>query len=269
MLLLTPDGGLYVPLNGLPKLTSSEWQRLVDMSFPERAQVLLERYIHPADVPSAHLLEIVERAYGENFACSRIAPVRYLMHNQYVLELFHGPTASFKYLSLQLMPQLFAYCIPQTCTYLLLVATSGDTGSAVLEGFNNLSDIDKQRITVLAFFPEKDILKSSNLERYLYLISNGDWQLVRVLYSQLERHNLFRVPGSLRERIQQDFPAGWCSEEKCLATIQSVHSAAGYILDPHTAVAKVVADRLQDGTCPVVIASTAHYAKFAPAVLKL
>ncbi|MBN3277262.1 THNS1 protein, partial [Polyodon spathula] len=415
---LAPDGGLYVPLNGLPKLTSSEWQRLVNMSFPERAQVLLERCIHPADVPPAHLLEIVERAYGENFACSRIAPVRHLMHNQYVVELFHGPTASFKDLSLQLMPQLFAYCIPRTCNYLVLVATSGDTGSAVLEGFKNLSDIDKQRITVLAFFPEKgissvqkmqmtryvegnvkavgvnsdfdfcqraikkmftnseltgflaveygtalstansinwarllpqvvyhssayfdlisqgvlsfgdpidvciptgnfgnvlaavyakrmgipirklicasnqnniltdflrtgeydlngrrllisvspsiDILKSSNLERYLYLISNGDWQLVRDLYSQLERQNLFRVPGSLLERIQQ----GWCSEEECLATIQSVHSATGYILDPHTAVAKVVADRLQDGTCPVVIASTAHYAKFAPAVLK-
>ncbi|MGH0164086.1 UNVERIFIED_CONTAM: hypothetical protein FKN15_071338 [Acipenser sinensis] len=124
------------------------------------------------------------------------------------------------------------------------------------------------RRLLMSASPSIDILKSSNLERYLYLISNGDWQLVRDLYSQLERQNLFRVPGSLLERIQQDFLAGWCSEEECLATIQSVHSAAGYILDPHTAVAKVVADRLQDGTCPVVIASTAHYAKFAPAVLK-
>ncbi|MGH0142872.1 UNVERIFIED_CONTAM: hypothetical protein FKN15_026727 [Acipenser sinensis] len=307
---LAPDGGLYVPLNGLPKLTSSECQRLVDMSFPDRAQVLLERCIHPADVPSAHLLEIVERAYGENFACSRIAPVRHLMHNQYVLELFHGPTASFKDLSLQLMPQLFAYCIPQTCNYLVLVATSGDTGSAVLEGFNNLSDIDKQRISVLAFFPEKGISSIQKMQMTRYVEGNvkavgvnSDFDFCQraskkmftnaeltgflaVEYStaltsansinwarllpQVVYHssNLFRVPGSLLERIQQDFLAGWCSEEECLATIQSVHSAAGYILDPHTAVAKVVADRLQDGTCPVVIASTAHYAKFAPAVLK-
>ncbi|XP_064188568.1 threonine synthase-like 1 [Anguilla rostrata] len=373
-------------------------------------------------VPAAQLHSMVHRAYGENFACASIAPVRHLINNQYVQELFHGPTASFKDLALQLMPQLFAYCLPQMCNYLILVATSGDTGSAVLNGFSSLSDADRQRVGVLVFFPEEgvseiqkrqmtsfgegnaravgvgsdfdfcqraikrmfgdagltghlaveyatllstansinwarllpqvvyhssayldlvsdgvvgfgdpvdvciptgnfgnamsavyakqmgipirklicasnrnnvvadfistgeydlrgrpllasdspaiDILKSSNLERFLFHASDRDGQLIQDLFSSLEKEQYFKVPGVLLERIQRDILAGWCSEAECLAAIREMHSRTGYILDPHTAVAKVVADRLQDRTCPVVISSTAHHGKFAPAVLR-
>uniref|UniRef100_A0A452H1M1 Threonine synthase like 1 n=1 Tax=Gopherus agassizii TaxID=38772 RepID=A0A452H1M1_9SAUR len=119
--------------------------------------LLCNSFIHPADIPAFKLGEIVEIAYGENFTCSKIAPLRYLTGNQFLLELFHGPTASFKDLALQLMPHLFAYCIPKRCNYLVLVATSGDTGSAVLDGFSRLSDTDKQRIAVVTFFPEDGV----------------------------------------------------------------------------------------------------------------
>ncbi|KAH1177401.1 threonine synthase-like 1 [Mauremys mutica] len=419
---LASDGGLFVPEKGLPTFSAGEWQSLVEATYIERAQIILERCIHPADIPAFKLGEIVEIAYGENFTCSKIAPLRYLTGNQFLLELFHGPTASFKDLALQLMPHLFAYCIPKRCNYLVLVATSGDTGSAVLDGFSRLSDTDKQRIAVVTFFPEDgvsqiqksqmigcqrengwsvgvksdfdfcqtaikeiftnsdysgfltieygtalsaansinwarllpqviyhasayldlvhqdiitfgspidvciptgnfgnilaalyakrmgipirkcicasnennvltdfirtglydlrgrrlmqtsspaiDILKSSNLERHLHLIASGDGQLVTQLFSELEKQCHFQLQKDLLEKLQQDLVAGWCSEEDCLAAIHSVYSTTGYILDTHTAVAKVVADRLQDRTCPVIISSTAHYSKFAPAILR-
>uniref|UniRef100_A0A8C8RV85 Threonine synthase like 1 n=1 Tax=Pelusios castaneus TaxID=367368 RepID=A0A8C8RV85_9SAUR len=419
---LASDGGLFVPEKGLPTFTAGEWQSLIEATYIERAQIILERFIHPADIPASKLGEIVEIAYGENFTCSKIAPLRHLTGNQFLLELFHGPTASFKDLALQLMPHIFAYCVPKRCNYLILVATSGDTGSAVLDGFSRLRDTDKQRIAVVTFFPEEgvsqiqksqmigcqrengwsigvksdfdfcqtaikqiftnsdysgfltveygtalsaansinwarllpqviyhasayldlvhqdivpfgspidvciptgnfgnilaalyaktmgipirkcicasnennvltnfiktglydlrgrrlmqtsspaiDILKSSNLERHLHLIASGDGQLVTQLFSELEKQYHFQLQKDLLERLQQDLVAGWCSEEDCLAAIHSVYSTTGYILDTHTAVAKVVADRLQDRTCPVIISSTAHYSKFAPAILR-
>lgn len=83
--------------------------------------------------------------------------LKHLSHNQYIQELFHGPTASFKDLALQLMPQLFSYCLPPMCNYLILVATSGDTGSAALSGFSRLSGTDRDRVGVLVFFPEEGV----------------------------------------------------------------------------------------------------------------
>ncbi|TDG97484.1 hypothetical protein EPR50_G00226520 [Perca flavescens] len=120
---LATNGGLYVPRNGFPNIGAREWLRLADMSYPERALVLLEKCIHPLDVSALDLRTMVFKAYGSNFSSEAVAPVKHLIHNQYVQELFHGPTASFKDLALQLMPQLFAYCLPQMCNYLVLVAT--------------------------------------------------------------------------------------------------------------------------------------------------
>lgn len=419
---LASDGGLFVPEKEFPKLNWREWKSLVGATYIERAQILLEKCIHPADIPPAKLGEMIETAYGENFACSKIAPVRHLSGNQFILELFHGPTGSFKDLSLQLMPHIFAHCIPPSCNYMILVATSGDTGSAVLNGFSRLNNNDKQRIAVATFFPENgvsefqkaqiignqqengwavgvksdfdfcqtsikrifrdsdftgfltveygtvlssansinwgrllpqvvyhasayldlvsqgfisfgspvdvciptgnfgnilaavyakmmgipirkficasnqnhvltdfiktghydlrerklaqtfspaiDILKSSNLERHLHLMANKDGQLMTRLFNQLEEQHHFQIEKILVEKLQQDFAADWCSEGECLAAIHSTYNTSGYILDPHTAVAKVVADRMQDKTCPVIVSSTAHYSKFAPTIMQ-
>lgn len=116
--------------------------------------------------------------------------------------------------------------------------------------------------------PAIDILKSSNLERFIYYVSGGDSHLVKRLFTRLDAQHHFHVPEPLLGLIQQQVMAGWCTEDNCLAAIQSVHAQTGYIMDTHTAVAKVVADRLQDNSCPVVICSTAHYGKFTPAVCK-
>lgn len=116
--------------------------------------------------------------------------------------------------------------------------------------------------------PAIDILKSSNLERFIYHVSDGDGGLIKELFARLDAEQRFQVPEPLLGRIRQDVLAGWCSEDDCLAAVQSVHAKTGYVMDTHTAVAKVVADRLQDGSCPVVLCSTAHYGKFAPAVFE-
>lgn len=124
------------------------------------------------------------------------------------------------------------------------------------------------RPLLLSPSPAVDILQSSNLERFIYHVSDGDSRLVRDLFTRVDRQRHFQVPGPLLGRIQQEVSASWCSEDECLAAIQSVYTQTGYVMDTHTAVAKVVADRLQDGSCPVVLCSTAHYGKFPPAVLR-
>lgn len=124
------------------------------------------------------------------------------------------------------------------------------------------------RPLMLSHSPAIDILKSSNLERFIYHVSDGDSRLVKELFTRLDTQQHFQVPEPLLGRIQQEVLAGWCSEDDCLAAIQSLHTQTGYVMDTHTAVAKVVADRLQDGSCPVVLCSTAHCGKFAPTVFK-
>lgn len=170
---LAADGGLYVPKNGLPKIDASEWMRLAGMSYPERALVLLEKCIHPLDVSALDLRTMICNAYGSNFSTEAVAPVKHLINNQYVLELFHGPTASFKDLALQLMPQLFTHCLPPMCNYLILVATSGDTGSAVLSGFSRLSGADRGRTGSLVFFPEGGVSEIQKLQMMSYKERNA------------------------------------------------------------------------------------------------
>lgn len=176
---LATDGGLYVPQNGFPRIGKNEWLRLVSMSYPERALILLEKCIHPLDVSALDLRTMVLKAYGSNFSSERVAPVEHLIHNVFVQELFHGPTASFKDLALQLMPQLFAHCLPSMCNFLVLVATSGDTGSAVLSGFSRLSGADRNRTGVLVFYPEEGV--SEIQKRHMTSYREGNARAVGVL----------------------------------------------------------------------------------------
>uniref|UniRef100_A0A673NR33 Threonine synthase-like 1 n=1 Tax=Sinocyclocheilus rhinocerous TaxID=307959 RepID=A0A673NR33_9TELE len=371
---LAPDGGLYIPKKGFSKLEPTEWLRISSMPYAMRAVAILENCIHPMDVSPVELSTMVHRAYGQNFANQSVVPLKHLTDHQYILELFHGPTASFKDLALQLMPQLFAHCLPQMCNYLILVATSGDTGSAVLNGFQKLKESDHERTGVLVFFPEKGVSEIQKLQmtgfqegnaksitvEYATVLSTANsinWArlLPRVVYhcsvyidllrnctltfgdpidvciptgnfgntmsalyakqmgipirkvicasnhnciisdfiasgeydlhnrkllvsnspaidilnsSNLERfiHHVSGGDGSLK--INLEVQAGWCSEDDCMRAIREVHATTGYIMDTHTAVGKVGGDRIHDKTCPLVICSTAHHGKFAPAVLK-
>ncbi|KAG5509371.1 hypothetical protein JKF63_06681 [Porcisia hertigi] len=135
--------------------------------------------------------------------------------------------------------------------------------------------------------PSIDILKASNVERFLYLLSNGDTSLVARLMQELDTDGVFTLPDNMRIAMQTDFTAGRCSEEDCAATIKSIFELSGgsRLLDPHSAVAVFVARQIREEELlrrdlshptstdtdadlpPLVIASTAHWAKFPAPVL--
>ena len=119
---------------------------------------ILETWIPPTDLHPIILRGMISKAYSGNFQHEAVAPVVKLNDQFYIHELFHGPTASFKDLALQLTPQFFNEALSQNSVTggplkrLILVATSGDTGSAVLEGFK-----DVPRTKVLILYPEEGV----------------------------------------------------------------------------------------------------------------
>ena len=105
---LAPDGGLYVRSKHQPHFTAGELRSLVDLDYRERSLRVLERWIHPLDLRPQEIRSFLYKSYKSNlFACPEVAPIRKLVNNHYTLEMFHGPTASFKDAALQLMPRFF------------------------------------------------------------------------------------------------------------------------------------------------------------------
>ncbi|XP_052781075.1 threonine synthase-like 1 [Mya arenaria] len=426
---LARDGGLIVPRASIPKLTTGQQERLVDLNYTERAVRILEMWISSNEMDPRLLRHLVTSSYtGNAFKHPDVCPVRTLSGNrgQYIQELFHGPTASFKDFALQLMPRMFLNALEKQNRkekYLILVATSGDTGGAVLDGFtrananaskggpgvlvfyprdgissiqrdqmvayqsdttrvigvrgadfdmcqtavkqifqdsslasdllenrniklsaaNSISwgrllpqvvyhvssylDLVKQKVVALgdeidlcvptgnfgnilaAYYakemgipfkrlicasnsnnvitdflssgcydiktrqmqqttsPAIDILVSSNLERLIYHVTGRNGPMLKDAFERLRDEKYFEVPKEVMSTLQHTFHAGWSSEIECQEAICETLKSSGYLLDPHTAVAKTVADRYQ-GDRPMLIVSTAHPAKFAHDMLQ-
>lgn len=136
---LAPDGGLYVPAM-FPNVSMAKVTRLCEMDYAQRAVEILKLYLEDFSIPE--IQEAVTAAYSrERFDCPEIAPVRSLDDNTWILELFHGPTLAFKDMALQLLPhltRLSARKNGEEREISILVATSGDTGKAALEGFRDV-----------------------------------------------------------------------------------------------------------------------------------
>ena len=155
---LASDGGLFVPAS-FPQMTLSEIEALRDLSYEERAVRILRLYL--TDYTEAELAGCVSRAYGHTFDDMRRAPVRTVGELE-VLELWHGPTSAFKDMALQLLPQLMSTARAKTGerdTILILVATSGDTGKAALEGF-----ADAEGIRIMVFYPDGGVSPVQRLQ---------------------------------------------------------------------------------------------------------
>ena len=435
---IASDGGLFVP-ERIPKLTLSTLDSLLSKSYQERAFALLELF--ETDVDSKTLKRTIHQAYAKNFDHIKFAPTVHLKNNQYLIELWHGPTAAFKDFALQLKPLLFSEAVQkdnqkrtvkgeQSRKYLILVATSGDTGKAALEGYKNKEGIsivvfyplgsvsklqelsmitqdgrnvqvigmegdfddtqrcvketfndrdfnnylwDKYQVVLssansinwgrlfpqivyhisgyvnlietgvikpgdeidiaiptgncgnimAAFYakrmglpvrrlicasnennvltevlrtgiydvsnrkltktpsPSMDILIASNFERLLYEITQSPKKIVSWMRDLKERQK-FSVDEQTKKVFKKLFYADWVTNEDCLKTIKRNFEETGYLMDPHTAVAKAVVDRyIQDsstsgesfrppprsldrytGSVPIIICSTAHWAKF-------
>ena len=142
---LAPDGGLFVP-NTLPPLDEKALQELLPLSYGARAKRILKIYL-PEYSPQ-ELDRLVADSYGTNFDTTAVAPLRFTDGLTGYLELWHGPTSAFKDMALQMLPHLLTASLRKcgeergVC---ILVATSGDTGKAALEGF---ADVPGTRILV-------------------------------------------------------------------------------------------------------------------------
>lgn len=153
------DGGLFVPTE-LPQIDLDFIAGLTELSYQERAAKVLAKFL--TDYTEIEIKECVNRAYGgQKFDADDIAPVS-SFDAEHVLELWHGPTSAFKDMALQLLPQLMSTALKKTGEkndIVILVATSGDTGKAALEGFK---DVDQIRIIV--FYPETGVSKIQRLQ---------------------------------------------------------------------------------------------------------
>ncbi len=145
---LAADGGLFVP-ESIPALTQADIKALCKMDYPARAATVLGKFL--TDYTADELLADCKAAYAPQSFVGGAAPLHKLNDTAHVLELWHGPTAAFKDMALQIMPRLLSRALVKTGeerTALILVATSGDTGKAALEGYK---DID--RIKMMVFYP--------------------------------------------------------------------------------------------------------------------
>ena len=136
---LAEDGGLYVPAM-FPRLEQQEIANLSRLPYAERARKILMLYLE--DFTSAEVGQATAAAYGaDRFDDPAVAPVRRLDETTWALELFHGPTLAFKDFALQLLPHLTTLSAAKNGEkreVAILVATSGDTGKAALEGFRDV-----------------------------------------------------------------------------------------------------------------------------------
>ena len=157
---LSVDGGLMTPAF-LPKLTNNALESMKEMSYQQRAVYIMNTYLEKFTAPE--LASFASKAYGpEKFDTPAVAPVRPVDENTYCLELWHGPTCAFKDMALQMLPHLLSASLVKTeeeKTVCILVATSGDTGKAALEGFK---DVDKTRI--LVFYPKDGVSAIQQLQ---------------------------------------------------------------------------------------------------------
>ncbi|MCR5438822.1 MAG: threonine synthase [Selenomonas sp.] len=171
---LATDGGLFVP-DSLPKVDGAFIAALQNLTYEERAAKVLGLFL--TDYTTEEVNGCVTRAYGMGkFDAAMRAPVK-IFDDMGVLELWHGPTSAFKDMALQLLPQLMSTALKKTGEkdeVLILVATSGDTGKAALEGFR---DVDQ--IKIMVFYPEGGVSRIQQLQMLTQEGSNVNVTAVR------------------------------------------------------------------------------------------
>lgn len=171
---LAPDGGLYVP-EYIPQIDETFVTSLLSKTYPEKAAEILSLFLD--DFTKEELLEYSHAAYINNTFPESVAPLAEVSDNLSVLELWHGPTAAFKDFALSIMPRLLTASLRklgESRTALILVATSGDTGKAALEGYR---DVDGIKIKV--FYPVDGVSKVQKLQMATQTGNNVDVCAIR------------------------------------------------------------------------------------------
>lgn len=164
---LASDGGLLTP-EVLPKLSGNGLDTMTDMSYQQRAVYVMNAFLD--DFSASELSSFAASAYGpDKFDVKDVAPIRQLDESTYSLELWHGPTCAFKDMALQMLPHLLSASLvknQEDKTACILVATSGDTGKAALEGFR-----DVEKTCILVFYPKDGV---SDIQQLQMQTQGGD-----------------------------------------------------------------------------------------------
>lgn len=157
---ISAEGGLYVPCE-IPSVNREFIKNLASLDYIGRAKKILSLYL--TDFTAEELDYCVNGAYKEGkFTSEAVAPTTELESGVNILELWHGPTCAFKDMALQLLPYLLTTSAKKTADgkkIVILVATSGDTGKAALEGFK-----DVENTNVLVFYPDDGVSAMQKLQ---------------------------------------------------------------------------------------------------------
>jgi threonine synthase len=154
---ISDDGGLFVP-SSFPHLSGEKIEELCGLDYPERCAFILSLYLE--EFSREELLEYAQKAYSrfDGDPC----PVVKIEDGLFVAELWHGPTFAFKDMALTLLPYLLTASkkkLGAEGKTLILVATSGDTGKAALEGFKNVDGTE-----IIVFYPISGVAEMQRLQ---------------------------------------------------------------------------------------------------------
>lgn len=140
---LARDGGLYVP-EGWPRLAADDWQALAGRSYADVAFAVMRPFV-AGSVPDDTFRAMIAETYRGFHPA--VTPLRQLDANQWLLELFHGPTLAFKDVAMQLLARLMDWTLAERGETITIVgATSGDTGGAAIEAFRH---VERARLFIL------------------------------------------------------------------------------------------------------------------------
>ncbi len=157
---ISKDGGLFVPME-IPAISKEFIDSLVPLSYIERAKKVLSLYL--TDYSAEEIDMCVSGAYAEGkFSSEKVSPIERTADGKNILELWRGPTCAFKDMALQLLPYLLTVAAKKTVadkTIVILVATSGDTGKAALEGFK-----DVPGTKIMVFYPNDGVSPMQKLQ---------------------------------------------------------------------------------------------------------
>ena len=175
---LAPDGGLFMP-EYIPKIDLRFVEDMTSLSYSERAARVLSLFL--TDFSYDEILEDANAAYTNGGFDGFPAPIKNPGNNITMLELWHGPTSAFKDMALQIMPRLFSRAMKK-CNEerkaIILVATSGDTGKAALEGYKNVDGV-----AVKVFYPTDGV---SAMQKRQMQTQDGDNLSVSGIYGNFD-----------------------------------------------------------------------------------
>lgn len=181
---LAPDGGLFIPTE-FPKIPAGFIQSLIPLSYPERLAKVLSLF--EIGIDQKELSDMCHSAYTR-FEHEKICPMVPLNEKNAILELFWGPTASFKDMALQMTPELFAWANRNNeDRFCVLAATSGDTGIAAIEGFRKI-----RNVSVVVLYPKNGVsalqemqMRSVEADNVMVVAVESDFDLCQTTVKKL------------------------------------------------------------------------------------